>query len=71
MMPLFAPNGATIADLYLAIQGERAIAEAARETVLVLSVLLDRLLAHGANPETHVCAALEVIARSKAVERAQ
>ena len=71
MMSLFGPNGATLADLYLAIQGERAIAEAARETVLVLSVLLDRLLAHGANPGTHVCAALEVIARSKAAERAQ
>lgn len=71
LMSLFAPNGATLADLYLAIQGERAIAEAARDTVLVLSVLLDRLLAHGANPETHVCAALGAIAKSKVVERAQ
>lgn len=71
MMPLFAPNGATIADLYLALQGERAIVEATLEKVEALSVLLDRLLAHGANPETHVCAALGVIARSKAAERAQ
>ena len=71
MMPLFAPNGATIADLYLAIQGESAIAKAALETVQALSVLLDRLLAHGSNPETHVCAALGMIARSKAAERAQ
>lgn len=71
MMSLFGPNGATLADLYRAIQGERASAEAARETVLVLSVLLDRLLAHGANPETHVGAALGTIAKSKAAERAQ
>lgn len=71
MMSLFGPNGATLADLYRAIQGERAIAEAAQETVLVLSVLLDRLLAHGANPETHVCAALGAIAKSQVAGRAQ
>lgn len=65
MMSLFGPSGATLADLYLAVQGERAIAEAARETALALSVLLDRLLAFGANPETHVCAALEMIAKPK------
>lgn len=71
MMSLFGQNGATLADLYLAIQGESAIAEAARETAQALSVLLDRLLAHGANPETHVCTALGMIAKSKATERAQ
>jgi hypothetical protein len=71
MMSLFGQNGATLADLYLAIQGERAIAEAARETAQAMSVLLDRLLAHDANPETHVCAALGMIAKSKATGRAQ
>lgn len=70
MMSLFGQNGATLADLYLAIQGERAIAEATRETARALSVLLDRLLAYGATPETHVCAALGMIAKSKAAERA-
>ena len=71
MMSLFGQNGATLAELYLAIQGERAIAEATRETAQALSVLLDRLLANGATPETHVCAALRMIAKSKATGRAQ
>jgi hypothetical protein len=71
MMSLFAPNGATLSDVYLAIQGERAIAEAASETVQVLSVLLDRLLAHGTTPETHVDAALRMIAKSTSTEGAQ
>lgn len=68
MMPLFTLNGATLADLYLAILGEREIADAARRTDQALSVLLDRLLAHGATPETGVFAALGMIAVSDTAE---
>ena len=69
MMSLFGPQGATLADLYLAIVAERDKCRSARETEQVLSVLLDRLLARGAAPETRVCAALGMIATAGTVER--
>ena len=71
MMSLFGPQGATLADLYLAIMAEREICRSASETEQVLSVLLDRLLARGASPETRVCAALGMIATAGTVERDQ
>lgn len=71
MVPLFGPQGATLADLYLAIEAEREICRSASETEKALSVLLDCLLARGATPETHVCAALGMIATVGTVERDQ
>ena len=71
MVSLFSPQGATLADLYLAIKTERDICQSASETEQALSVLLDRLLARRATPETHVGAALGMIASTGTVERGQ
>jgi hypothetical protein len=48
LISLFGPNGATIADLYLAVMDQRDVLAATRQTERALAILLDRLLGHGA-----------------------
>jgi hypothetical protein len=62
LISLFGPEGATIADLYLAVMDQRDVLAATRQTERALAVLLDRLLGHGAGADSHVGAMLREIA---------
>ncbi|MDN2584055.1 hypothetical protein [Aquibium sp. ELW1220] len=62
LLSLFGPNGATLADLYLAVMDQRDVLAGSRRTERALTILLDRLLGHGAGADTYVSETIKEIA---------
>jgi len=68
---LFGPKGATIAELYLAVVDQREELAGTQRTLQALSILLDRLLEHGAGADAHIADALKTITSVKTKGAAQ
>lgn len=71
LLSLFGPNGATLADLYIAVMDQRDALAGATRTERALAILLDRLIGQGAAADAFVGATLKEIASGKDREHRQ